>query len=337
MGRSSGELVGSGEWGVGKPGNESPSQRNRHMPDAVDQELRAAAFAALARITAGTGGVIRRQEMSTGFEFRGERIPFANVQKGIWRPRHLGRDGAALSITTAAPKPGTAPKYDDQIGSDDGWFEYRYEGNDPATWTNVAVRRAMTTGAPLIYFYGLVPGVFEAMWPVYINGDEPDALTFHLAVDTATAGAQSVFNGGSSAPLKAYATVTAKRRLHQHKFRHLVLGAYRQQCAVCRFRKVPLLEAAHILPDRDERGLPEIPNGLSLCRIHHGAYDLGILGVSPAYQVHIRKDVLDEKDGPMLLHGLQEMQDQPIHVPSRADHKPNRKYLEERFEQFLAA
>jgi putative restriction endonuclease len=307
------------------------------MPETLDKELRAAAFAALARITAGTGGVIRRQEMDMGFEFRGERIRFANAQQGIWRPRQLGSEGAALSITTAAPKPGVTPKYDDQIGSDDGWFEYKYEGKNPNTWTNVAVRRAMVTGAPLIYFYGLVPGVFEAMWPVYVNDDEPERLTFHLAVDTASAGAQSVFHGGSAAPLKAYSTVTAKRRLHQHKFRQLVLSAYRKQCAVCRFRKVQLLDAAHILPDRDERGLPEISNGLSLCRIHHGAYDLGILGVSPAYRVHIRQDVLDEKDGPMLLHGLQEMQDQLIHVPSRQEHKPNKKYLEERFEQFLAA
>lgn len=307
------------------------------MPNDLDQELRAAAFAALAKLTAGTGGVIRRQEMSLGFEFGCERIPFANVQKGIWRPRQLGRDGAALSITTAAPKPGIAPKYDDQIGSDESWLEYKYEGKDPQTWTNVAVRRAMTERAPLIYFYGLVPGVFEAMCPVYVIDDEPEQLAFHVAVDAASAGTQSVFHGGSSAPLKAYATVTAKRRLHQHKFRQLVLSAYRHQCAVCRFRKVPLLEAAHILPDRDERGLPEIPNGLSLCRIHHGAYDLGILGVSPAYKVHIRKDVLDEKDGPMLLHGLQEMQELTIHVPSRADQKPNKKYLEERFEQFLAA
>lgn len=307
------------------------------MTEAVDQELRAAAFAALTKITAGTGGVIRRQEMNAGFEFRGEQIPFANPQMGIWRPRQLGRNGAALSITTVAHKPGVTPKYDDQIGSNDGWFEYRYQGKDPETWTNVAVRRAWANGTPLIYFYGLVPGVFEAMWPVYVNDDERERLTFHLAVDTASAGEHSVYHGGSSAPLKAYATVAAKRRLHQHRFRHLVLDAYQQQCAVCRFRKVPLLEAAHILPDRDERGLPEISNGMSLCRIHHGAYDLGILGVAPTYRVHIRRDVLEEKDGPMLLHGLQEMQDQSIHLPSRPDQKPNKKYLEERFEQFLAA
>jgi putative restriction endonuclease len=69
---------------------------------------------------------------------------------------------------------------------------------------------------------------------------------------------------------------------------------------MCRLRHTPLLDAAHILPDRDERGNPEIPNGLSLCKIHHSAYDVGILGVDPDCRIHLRSDVLEEHDGPML-------------------------------------
>lgn len=304
------------------------------MTLTADQELRAAAFAALARITAGTGGVIRREEMTTGFEFRGERIPFAVEQKGIWRPRQIGRDGAALSVTTAAIRKGVKPRYDDQVGSDDGWFEYRYQGTDPMAWENVAVRNARRDRTPLIYFYGVVPGLYEAFWPVYVDDDEPGRLTFHLAVDTVSVGSPTLFEGGSGAPLKAYATVTAKRRLHQRRFRELVISAYSARCTVCRFRKEPLLDAAHILPDRDARGLPEITNGLSLCRIHHGAYDLGILGISPEYRVHIRRDVLEEKDGPMLLHGLQEMDNSAIVLPRKEEFRPNRDYLAERFGEF---
>jgi putative restriction endonuclease len=62
------------------------------------------------------------------------------------------------------------------------------------------------------------------------------------------------------------------------------------------------------LDGRHERpGLPEVPNGRALCKIHHSAYDVNILGVSPDYRVHIRSDVLREHDGPMLKWGLQEM------------------------------
>ena len=123
----------------------------------------------------------------------------------------------------------------------------------------------------------------------------------------------------------------------KERFRYLVLSAYRRQCAMCRLRHAPLLDAAHILPDREERGVPEIPNGIALCRIHHGAYDVGILGVDPEYRIHLRRDILEEHDGPMLRHGLQEMHGGLIQVPRRAQHLPRREYLSERFARFLAA
>ena len=126
-------------------------------------------------------------------------------------------------------------------------------------------------------------------------------------------------------------------RLHQHRFRELVVGAYRQRCSVCRLHHVELLDAAHILPDRDERGRPEIPNGLALCKIHHAAFDTNILGVAPDYHMAIRRDVLEEIDGPMLQHGLKDMHGQRIHVPASPRLKPNRDYLAERFERFRAA
>ena len=306
------------------------------MSSSADHELRAAAFAALARTTAGTGGLITREQMTAGFPFEDETVSFAVERKGIWRPRQIGPKGAALSVTTAAIKKGITPRYDDQIGSDEGWFGYRYQGGDPDAWENVAVRNAMHERTPIIYFYGIVPGLYEAFWPAYVSRDEPDRLTFHIAVDAVGTGSPSLFDGGSAAPLKAYATVVAKRRVHQARFRELVLDAYGTRCTICRLRKTALLDAAHIIPDRDERGLPEIPNGLALCRIHHGAYDVGILGISPDYQVHIRHDVLKETDGPMLRHGIQEMEGRKIAVPGREELRPRRDYLADRFNRFRA-
>ncbi len=300
------------------------------------QEIRLAAFHSLRVLLDRSEGVITRDQMTEGFEFRGERIPFANRRVGIWRPRQLN-DGAPLSLTTAAIRKGVTPRYDDQVGSDHGWFEYRYEGMNEGKWTNVAVRRAMELGVPLIYFYGIVSGLYQAFFPVYVSEDEPDRLTFHLAVDAPAPGESSLFAGGSPALLKSYATVAAKRRLHQRRFRELVVAAYARRCAICRLQRPELLDAAHIIADRDERGLPEVPNGLSLCRIHHGASDVGILGISPDYKVHIRADVLAEKDGPMLLHGLQEMDRTRIGLPKRDEHRPRKEYLEERYAKFRAA
>jgi putative restriction endonuclease len=298
-----------------------------------------AAFAALERTVAPAGGVITRDQMTAGFEFGGKRIPFANRAVGIWTPRQLS-GGAPLSITTSARRPGVTPRYDDDIRSD-GWFGYRYQGDDPDNHFNRSLRRAFTGQRPLIYFYGLSAGVYEALFPVYVVEDHPAELTVLVAPDVAGMGEGSLLHGGSEAPLKRYVTRTVKQRLHQHRFRELVLGAYAHRCTVCslgaRDRLVPLLDAAHILPDHDERGLPEIPNGLSLCKIHHSAYDLNILGIAPDLRVHVREDILAERDGPMLQHGIKEMEGRMIVTPGRAANRPKIEYLAERFERFLAA
>ncbi len=76
---------------------------------------------------------------------------------------------------------------------------------------------------------------------------------------------------------------------------------------------------------------------LALCKIHHSAYDTGILGIDPDYRIHLRPDVIEEVDGPMLQHGLQEMHDHTIQVPRTKSHRPNPDYLAERFDRFQAA
>lgn len=311
--------------------------RLHHWRVDADWELRLAAFQHLDRLRAASGGLVRLAELEAGFVFRGERIALINRYRGIWRPNQLGGDGPALSITTTPRRPGKTPPYDDQVGGD-GWFAYRYQGDDPHLWTNLAVRRAMELQRPLIYFYGIEPGVYEPIYPVYVVADDPANLTFYVSADVATV----IPIAADADPLqfaarRAYATAAVKVRLHQRRFSELVVRAYHMSCAVCRLRHRELLDAAHILPDRDERGRPEVPNGLALCKIHHAAFDTSILGISPDYRIAIRADVLKEIDGPMLLHGLQEMHHRQIHVPGSERLRPNRDYLAERFERFRAA
>lgn len=303
----------------------------------LDWRLRLAALDAVRRVTSASGGVMTRPHMTAGFEFEGERVPLALQAKGIWKPGRLGSNGAALSITTASVRPGVTPRYDDQIASDDGWFEYRYQGTDPNASDNRAVRAAFELRRPLIYFYGVGPSLYEAIAPVYVVGDDPTKLTFKIAADATSVGDPRLMAGGAEAPLKAYATTTVKYRLHQRQFRQLVVAAYGESCAVCRLHHAELLDAAHILEDRDERGKPEVPNGLALCGVHHGAYDANIMGIAPDQRIHIRKDILAEVDGPMLRHGLQEMHGSLISVPRRMELQPRVEYLEERFEHFRAA
>jgi putative restriction endonuclease len=126
--------------------------------------------------------------------------------------------------------------------------------------------------------------------------------------------------------------------LHQKSFRLRVLRAYRERCAICRLGHQELLQAAHILPDGHPRGVPIVPNGLTLCTLHHAAFDCHVMGVSPDLHVEVRTDVLQEKDGPMLLHGLQGFHGARVaHLPASEKLRPRREFLAERYEMFRKA
>ena len=91
------------------------------------------------------------------------------------------------------------------------------------------------------------------------------------------------------------------------------------------------------MADRDQGGDPAVTNGLSLCRIHHGAYDADLIGISPDYVVKVNHDLLEAIDGPMLRHGLQEMHRRPLTVPARRHQHPDRARLAARYDTFRTA
>lgn len=115
-----------------------------------------------------------------------------------------------------------------------------------------------------------------------------------------------------------------------------MLSAYRDRCALCRLRHRELLDASHIVPDSAPEGEPVVPNGLALCKIHHAAFDRFFPTVDPDYRVRVRRDLLEEEDGPMLKHGLQEMDGQSIVMPSKPVFRPSQEFLALRLERFLA-
>jgi len=113
-----------------------------------------------------------------------------------------------------------------------------------------------------------------------------------------------------------------------------VLAAYNSQCCLCKLNHIELLDASHIIPDNEPKGDPIVINGLTLCKIHHTAFDVNILGISPDYSIHIREDILHEIDGPMLKHGIQALNNQKIILPARKKDYPDRERLELRFDKF---
>jgi putative restriction endonuclease len=116
-----------------------------------------------------------------------------------------------------------------------------------------------------------------------------------------------------------------------------VLAAYQRHCAVCRLKQEQLLDAAHIIADREALGLPVVPNGIALCTLHHAAFDAHLIAIRPDYRIEVRRDVLEESDGPMLIHGLQGFHEHSIRLPLRQQLRPDAHLLEIRYELFRQA
>jgi len=269
-------------------------------------------------------------ELRDGFTFRGHQVHLLGPQ-GIFKPRLLDYP---LTITTAPPAAGKAAPYHDGWNKD-GFLEYRYRGEDPRHRDNTGLAVAMQRQLPLIYFRGLARGHYIAACPAYVIGDDPQRLTFTVAADAADT--SRVDDAIEIIARRRYTTRLVRQRLHQADFRLRVLAAYRQQCSMCRLRHTELLDAAHIVGDTDPLGEPAVSNGLALCKLHHAAFDNQIVGSRPDLVIEVRRDVLDERDGPMLLHGLQGMSGRLITVPARQDWKPQTSLLEQRYEAFKSA
>jgi putative restriction endonuclease len=301
----------------------------------LDTRVRTQAFQFLTEQTRLHGEVVPRDLLERGFDFEGRRVPLIGPQ-GIFKPALLAE--MPISITTVPVREGEARPYDDGVGPD-GFLRYRYRGTDPGHRDNQGLRLAMGRQVPLIYLYGVTPGRYMPVWPVYIVRDQPAELSFSVAVDAPYMPVLSNFkpDPNSLEARRAYITVVTQRRLHQQGFRERVLRAYQQQCAICRLRHDELLDAAHILPDGHPKGEPIVPNGLALCALHHAAFDRNILGIRPDFIVEVRMDILREKDGPMLLHGLQGFQGKTILRPSSRALWPRADFLAERYEEFRQA
>lgn len=298
-----------------------------HQTVAIDAKIRASAFNFLAEQVRLHGDVLPWGLLKGGFRYEGKIVPLIG-QRGIWKPKILSDVPISISSTLRGP-------YEDG-SSEEGFILYRYQGTDPTSFDNVWLRNAMERRTPLIYFEGIIRGQYAAAWPAFVIHDDPGNLTFTVAVDDAV----SINQASSENPVlidtrRQYVTSLTKRRLHQAGFRGRVISAYKSRCAICTLRHPELLDAAHIRPYGE--GAHQVPNGLSLCKLHHAAFDQNIVGVRPDLQVEINQKILEEVDGPMLVHGLQGFHGKQLHVPTAPANRPNRDFLEERYELFRSA
>lgn len=298
-----------------------------------DIEIRLFAFEWLKQQTEIHGDVLPRKLLTKGFCLSGAIFSLVGPQ-GIWKPKSMN---LPLSITSLL-----GGRYPDTIDEKGEIFDYKYRGTNPFHPDNVGLRELMNHKISLICFLRIAENKYVPLWPAYIVKENRYALSFSVVFDDIAyllkrpeleTAAQPIVNNSR----REYITVTSLQRVHQKEFREKVLKAYRNQCTLCRLRHVELLDAAHIISDKEDFGDPVIENGLSLCKIHHSAFDQNIIGITPNYQVKIRKDILEEIDGPMLKYGLQSLDNESLYLPMHKDNWPDRERLEIRYKRFQSA
>ncbi|MBE7367521.1 HNH endonuclease [Ramlibacter pallidus] len=300
-----------------------------------DSELRAAAFEQVRRLQV-TRDQITADDLKVGFFHNGTRYPLINPQRGIFKPQQME---ALLSIRTVFPRAGNRVWYDDQrqvhrqIYNGEETVDYAFMGTDPRAAENRWLKAAMEQRTPIIYFLGTAPGRYEALQPAFI-----------VDWDAQHARAKVAFSDGpptsASAPTESlerrYALRLVKQRLHQSTFREAVIDAYKSRCALSGVPEPILLDAAHIIEDKNEKlGQPVVQNGIPLSKIHHAAFDAHLLGIDPDFRIHVAKRLLLQKDGP-ILEALKDLDGALLRLPPRAADRPDRDRLEQRFGLFKA-
>jgi len=247
-------------------------------------------------------------------------------QQGIFKPKQLG-DGPLTIMSTLGSR------YEDELLEDANRVRYDYAPRS-REYENDGMKRMMAARKPVILLMQVKAKPkpeYLVIAPLFIEGFDDGARQFALSTQPADVADLDV----EAVPVvreiqQAYGEVTVRTRLHQAHFRKDVLGVYRGRCCVCELRTRPLLQGAHIVPDSDAMGVPSVQNGLSLCALHHAAYDRDILRIDPDCRVKVELwwVKLGDRFGRL---ALSEFDGRRILLPKQEEHRPDRAFLESRF------
>ena len=121
----------------------------------------------------------------------------------------------------------------------------------------------------------------------------------------------------------------AENPVRKRGFRLAIMRIYEYACAVCELQILTLdgesvTEAAHIIPFTISNN-DDVRNGISLCQLHHWAFDRGLISFSDAYTV-IVSELMSER-GPTEWM-LSTLQDKSIMLPEHGELYPAQNALE---------
>ncbi len=122
---------------------------------------------------------------------------------------------------------------------------------------------------------------------------------------------------------KPKASGGAAGRVRDAGFRQAIMRLYDYACAVCELRIITMdgesaTEAAHIIPFRVSQN-DDARNGISLCKLHHWAFDKGLFSLSERHTVIVSELMSDKRPTEWK---LTELEDKYIQLPDRVQLGP---------------
>ena len=228
------------------------------------------------------------------FESDGQPI-FLKGQQGIFKPAELSEP---LSITSTIDSP-----YTDVPQGSCVLYDFLPESHEHE---NVGLKRCAEALVPLIYLLQVKkrPAEYVAFAPVFVVGWDDAKRRFLVDLSEQKPGEiispaplarqldlPSLQTPSSPSEMReltrSYVVSSVQRRLFEARFRNEILSAYGERCAACGLRYRPLLDAAHVVPDREPKPSVVISEGIALCATHHRAFDANILRYDEDYVIHI--------------------------------------------------
>jgi putative restriction endonuclease len=118
-----------------------------------------------------------------------------------------------------------------------------------------------------------------------------------------------------------------KVKIRSAAFKTEVKKVYEDTCAVCEKRrytkaKFPEVQAAHIYPV-EKNGKDDLRNGISLCRLHHWAFDGGLFVISDDFKIKVREEIKNDSN----YTEIYSFDDKKIKLPQDPKQYPGEIYL----------
>lgn len=93
---------------------------------------------------------------------------------------------------------------------------------------------------------------------------------------------------------------TSLKKVRDEAFRRKIKKIYNDTCVVCRKKrftnaKYPEVQAAHIYPV-EKNGTDDLRNGISLCRLHHWAFDGGLFTILDDLTIQVKKELFNDSN-----------------------------------------